>query len=197
MFRKRKVSAWFILVAAIVVISALAALMMQEPSPAPYREESNNEVSAVTESSVLEEEMTIYRHKDPDFTVRLPVTWIQVVKDGYPTWIHRESASSIQIQTGKSTPELLKITKESIEQEIESIGGELVQFYWADQWDYVVMYRTFQKSGTTAHIEVTAFNQTDVVRLAFAINEIHYEKLERVVASVIDSFAWDRFAEPE
>ena len=45
MFRKRKVSAWFILVAAIVVISALAALMMQEPSPAPYREESNNEVS--------------------------------------------------------------------------------------------------------------------------------------------------------
>ena len=194
MLGKRKINAWFLLILTIVAVSILVALIMQEPPPAPYQEKSSVEISTASEPPT-EEEMIDYQHEEPNFTLQLPADWVPVIQNGYPTWIHREFASSIQIQTEKSTPDLLKVTKESVQRDIESIGGELVQFYWADQWDYVIMYRTFQKFGTTAHIEVTAFNQMDVIRLVFTINEIHYEKLEKIISDVIDSFVWNRIAD--
>lgn len=70
----------------------------------------------------------------------------------------------------------------------------MVQFNWMDQWNYVVMYRTFQRSGTTAHIEITAFNQAHFVRLVFVFNETYYADMEQMVAQMIDTFEWDRFS---
>ena len=127
------------------------------------------------------------------FSISVPSDWIKVTQNGYPTWICKEYNSSFQIQKFSSSESLLDITSETIRQEIDNLGGELVEFFWIDEWNYTVSYRMFQKSGTTAHIELTAFNTKDAVRFAFIITETNYSELSETVSEMIDSFVWDRF----
>jgi len=46
-----------------------------------------------------------------------------------------------------------------------------------------------------ANIEITAFNQENIVRFVFMVNEEYYSELENIIAQIIDSFVWDRFAQ--
>lgn len=187
---RKNISGFTIVIFLIVIFTILFFLFAPSRPLAPYSELSS---SAAPSSSTEQENYTEYAGNEPFFTVQVPADWVKVTQNGYPTWICREYNSSLQIQTFPSSSDILDITGESIRREIEAFGGELVDFYWLDEWNYTVSYRTYQKSGTTAHIEVTAFNTKDVIRFVFAITEIHYEQVYPVVSTVLDSFQWNRF----
>lgn len=188
-FVKRNISGFAIMVAFIIIFTILFILFSTDKPLTPYFP------SEPTESSVVSttDNYTEYRNTSPDFSVQIPTDWVKITQSGYPTWICREYTSSLQIQTFSSSPDLLNITRESVKIEVEQLRGELVDFYWMDEWDFTVCYRLYQKSGTTAHIEVTAFNTRDAVRFVFIITEIHYERISNIVAEILDSFSWDRF----
>ncbi len=190
-FQKRTISGFAAIVFLITAFTVLFILFSPDKPLKPY---SQPVQSVNTEEKPSQTEYTIYQHPDPAFTVPVPAGWIKVTQDGYPTWICKEYNSSLQLQTFPSSPELLDVTGDTVKAEVEKLGGELVDFYWMDEWDYTVSYRLYHKSGTTAHIEVTAFNTKDVVRFVFIITEIHYEKVAGIAADILDSFVWDRFS---
>ena len=191
-FAKRQINGYAIIIALIVIFTAIFILFNNDEPLQPYTEGPVSTTESEEEKTIS---MTTYTNETPAFTVSVPSDWIKVTQNGYPTWICKEYSSSFQIQTFSSSAELLDITGETIKGEIETLGGEIVDFRWIDEWNYTVSYRMFQKSGTTAHIEVTAFNTKDAIRFAFIITETHYEKLENTVAAIIDSFVWDRFSD--
>lgn len=186
---KRNISGFAVIVTVIVVFTFLFVLLSPKEPLKPYSEAASEPNNSVSENTGYTE----YTGDDPVFTVKVPDDWTRVTQNGYPTWICKEYNSSLQIQTFPSSASLLNITGDTVRAEIEALGGEPVEFYWMDEWNYTVSYRMFQKSGTTAHIEVTAFNTRDVVRFVFVITEIHYDKVYPTVATVLDSFVWDRF----
>ena len=191
-FVKRQINGYALIVALIVVFTAIFIFFNTDEPLQPYTESA---ASATESENSKEISMTTYTNETPLFTVSVPSDWTKVTQNGYPTWICKEYSSSFQIQTFSSSAELLDITGETIKGEIESLGGEIVAFRWIDEWNYTVSYRMFQKSGTTAHIEVTAFNTKDAIRFVFIITETHYDKLESTVAAIIDSFVWNRFSD--
>lgn len=191
-FVKRQINGYALIVALIVVFTAIFIFFNTDEPLQPYTESA---ASATESENSKEISMTTYTNETPLFTVSVPSDWTKVTQNGYPTWICKEYSSSFQIQTFSSSAELLDITGETIKGEIESLGGEIVDFRWIDEWNYTVSYRMFQKSGTTAHIEVTAFNTKDAIRFVFIITETHYDKLESTVAAIIDSFVWNRFSD--
>lgn len=186
---KRNINGFAVIVAAVVIFTVLFVMFSPKEPLKPYSEGASESSTPTTE----DHSYTEYIGEDPVFSVKVPAEWVKVTQDGYPTWVCKEYNSSLQIQTFPSSSSLLNITGDTVRSEIEALGGKLVDFYWMDEWDYTVSYRLYQKSGTTAHIEVTAFNTKDAVRFVFVITEIHYDKVSDTVATVLDSFAWDRF----
>ena len=189
-FQRRKISGFAVIVALIAAFTVFFIMFTPDKPLPPYSQPAESESAAEPHYS----DYTAYQNEKPAFTVQVPADWVKVIQDGYPTWICKKYNSSLQIQTFPSSPELLNITGKTVQADVEKLGGELVDFYWMDEWDYTVSSRLFHKSGTTAHIEVTAFNTKDAVRFVFIITEIHYDKLSDVVATVLDSFIWDRFS---
>lgn len=186
---KRNISGFAVIVAAVIAFTFLFVLFSPKEPLKPYSDTTNGASSETSKDTYYTE----YIGQDPFFSVNVPADWVRVTQDGYPTWICKAYNSSLQIQTFPSSSSLLNITGDTVRAEIEALDGELVDFYWMDEWDYTVSYRLYQKSGTTAHIEVTAFNTKDAVRFVFVITEIHYDKVSGIVAEVLDSFVWDRF----
>jgi len=127
--------------------------------------------------------------------VNVPAGWTQIVKGGYVSWVDKASASSFQIQIGVSDPAILEVTRDSVGAELAAVGAEPVNFYWMSEWDFACLYKVLTETGVTNNIEITAFNRRHIVRFVFVINEVYYERLDPTVAAVIDSFAWDRWAE--
>lgn len=192
--KKNKGFIMFVIVCAALLFLLIA--MFGNRAPLESYVEDNIQSDDKSEAESKSVSMALYENESVGFSFEVPADWTRITKDGCPTWISARYASSIQIHVFDSSPELWNITRDSIAQEINALGGELVQFYWMDEWDYTVLYRLFHKSGTTAHIEITAFNQTDAVRLIFAVTEQYYDELETLIGAVIDSFSWDRFSAP-
>jgi hypothetical protein len=196
--KKKKFSAWGVLVVFMVFISTIIALI-QHNNPLPdYRgsargQDSSSEVSSKPTQPAIE--MVQYTNENPPFTINVPAGWTKIVKSGYMTWVDKASASSFQIQIGASDPAILEVTRDSVAAELAAVGAELVNFYWMDEWNFACMYRTFTEAGSVANIEITAFNKRHIVRFVFMINESYYNQIEPTVAQMIDSFAWDRFEE--
>lgn len=195
--RKKKINAWGVIVIFAVFISVIIT-MVQHNNPLPdYQGSTGGQVSsseASSESTQPAIEMMQYTNENPLFTVNVPAAWTKVTKNGYTTWVDKASASSFQIQIGKSDPAILEVTRDSVASELAAVGAELVNFYWMSEWDFACMYRVYSETGSTANVEVTAFNKIHIVRFVFVINEVYYSQLESTVALIIDSFAWDRFA---
>lgn len=192
--KKNKGFIMFVIVCAALLFLLIA--MFGNRAPLESYVEDNIQSDDKSEADSKSVSMALYENESVGFSFEVPADWTRITKNGCPTWISTRYASSIQIQVFASSPALWNITRDSIAQEIDVLGGELVQFYWMDEWDYTVSYRLFHKSGTTAHIEITAFNQTDAVRLIFAVTEQYYDELETLIGAVIDSFSWDRFNSP-
>ena len=192
--KKRKVSGWSLLVLLVIFISLITAVL-KHSAPLPYYQTTVSDVPKSEIQPTLSTVETVqYINENPSFTVNIPTKWTKVTKNGYTTWIDKATATSFQIQIAESTSEILKVTEESVAAELNNVGADLVRFYWVDEWNYACMYHTFQETGTTINIEITAFNRRHIIRFAFVINAIHYENLESTVSTIIDSFAWDRFS---
>ena len=190
-FQKRRISGFAVIVSLIVIFTAVFIFVTPSTPLTPY---SGTEAPEETTSSPAIA-LTEYQSEDPLFTVQVPSDWVKVTQGGYPTWISKEYSSSLQIQTFPASSSLLNITGDLVRAEIEAAGGQIVDFYWMDQWDYTVSYRMYQDTGSTAHIEVTAFNTKDAVRFVFVITEAYYSEVADTVAAVLDSFYWDRFSD--
>lgn len=187
---KRNISGFSVITAFIVLFTVVFTLFHSNKPLTPYIESSNENVS---KSEKSERDYITYTDDELHFSISIPSDWTKVIQNGYHTWICKEYNSSFQIQKFPASAELLNITGDTICQEITALGGELLDFFWIDEWNYTVSYRMYQKSGTTAHIELTAFNTKNAVRFSFVITETNYDKISDTVEEMIDSFVWDRF----
>lgn len=187
-FEKRKVSGFSIIVVLLVMFTIIFVLFGTETPLQPYIEDESEISVSETDSSTA---YATHTNEVPYFTVSVPSDWVRITQNGNATWVSKELNASFQVQSFSYTTSLSNLTSESITKDIEAIGGEPLSFEWLDQWTYAVSYRL----RTAVHLEITAFNQTDAVRLNFVITEEHYEETYRIVCEIADSFVWDRFSD--
>ena len=75
-----------------------------------------NSTYTVESESETEKEVVsnTYMNKDIDLSMQIPDGWQHVTKDGYDTYVHSASASSIQIQVMAYYPMVNNATAESL-----------------------------------------------------------------------------------
>lgn len=135
-------------------------------------------------------ECTSYSDDKLNFVVEIPVGWEKVTKDGFDTFVHAPSSSSIQIQTLPYDPAINNIDDVSIQNQIAADGYAFSSFKRINSSSYQVMY---QKQGESLYdyVETVYWSRDDIIKLKMIVVDDNYKDIEPYFSHVIDSFFWN------
>lgn len=171
----------------IIMVAAFAGIIQQQTPLQGYVETS----SPSSSSSSTTEEMTSFTDSVTGFTMNVPASWTKVTMDGCPTFIHRASASSVQIQVQDYYPQINSVTTESVSASLSQDEFTLLDFYWVDSSSYVSTYTGSSASGTISdYIELVYFDRSHIITVLYTIPDEYYSRLSDTISTSIDSISW-------
>lgn len=136
-------------------------------------------------------EMKIITDNELQFSLEVPSDWEEVAKDGYRTFIHRPSASSVQIRTEKYDPAINNADAKALSVSIADSGKTFVGFTKTEPTHYELLYQDYAVS-TYDYMEQVYWDRSDIIRLIFVSRDEHYERLSPYFEKILASFAWDK-----
>lgn len=160
--------------------------------------QSNSELNANTgkvidntiETTVPDYRFITHKNDKYNYSVQVPEDWTKVTKDGFDTFIHSPSATSLQIEVGKYSPNLLQINETNVNAQLSELGYTLSKFAWYSTTQYSTIYQKSSDNETILFIEITSFDRDTYIREIYTINSKHYEKLQDLISAMIDEFQW-------
>lgn len=170
---------------ALIIILTIFITKCSQSSPLPAYGGDGEETPSPVPTSVPFDSQD-YVNEEIGLTMKVPAGWQYVVKGGIPTFIHKESVSSLQIQVSEYTPYVLYVTQESLTEEIASAGGQLMEYVRASDAQYLVRYQI----NDMVYTEETMFDRLHVVRVVYTVS---YENMfylgDQINASLL-SISW-------
>ena len=151
-----------------------------------------NSTYTVESESETEKEVVsnTYMNKDIDLSMQIPDGWQHVTKDGYDTYVHSASASSIQIQVMAYYPMVNNATAESLSETYSQRGMEITEFQYMSYNSYYLIYQSQGMSGITDYIEYVIWDRSHVAKVVVTFNDENYEKLKDEIWHCLDSISW-------
>lgn len=185
MFKTKNI--WIGIVILIVLISLIVVYI-----------QSNSELDANTgkvidntiETTVPDYGFVTRTNGTYNYSAQVPNDWVEVTKDGFDTYVHSPSATSLQIEVGKYAPTLLQVNAESVQAQLAASELVLTDFAWYSPTQYSTIYQKVTDSDTIIYIEITSFDRDLYIRQIYTINSKHYEKMQNLISAMIDGFIW-------
>lgn len=178
------------IVAVCVIAGVIAIVQGQTPLPA-YIDSQTPEPTQTPQPEDIALEPFI--DETCGFSMMIPAGWTRVIQDGYPTYIHAPSSSSIQIRVMEYYPQVNTATVETLQASLAAENKLLVNFYWADNSSYICMYQGTGAGGETMdYIDLVYFDRSFVVQIKYILPDAHYAKLEAAVLATVESVSWTR-----
>lgn len=138
-------------------------------------------------------ESQIFVDNENRFSISVPKDWQKVTKSGYPTFIHRDSGSSIQVQVRDYDPAINAVTPEGIAAELTNEGHSFVNFTRVNASQYEVLYQDYG-NVVYDYIEEVYWDRNKIIVLLCTFDDANYEKLSLYYKTMLDTFVWDRSA---
>ena len=181
---------WILLVGVIIILSALFTIVNQRKQNTL---EVYNDSDVLTTEEVNTKKTVIdtitYENTEYGFKVSIPKEWDKVIKDGYDTYIHPASATSIQIQVTPYDASINMIEAETVSTNLVEEGYTFINFSKLTSSSYEVLYQKTQQS-TYDYIEDVFWTRNGIVKLICIVNDTNYEKMYSFISNTINSFAW-------
>ena len=133
----------------------------------------------------------IYVDNANNFSLNIPAEWTEVTQDGFETFIHQASGSSVQIQVLPYDPVLNDMTYELSSKMVSNNGYIFKNFIWKSNAQCEVLYQDYQ-SSTYDYIEEIYWDRTKVIKLVCIFKDTYYTQLQPYYDTIINSFAWER-----
>ena len=124
-------------------------------------------------------------------SMQIPDGWQHVTKDGYDTYIHSASASSIQIQVLSYYPMVNNTSVDSLTETYSARGMTLTEFQYTADNSYYVIYQSQGMSGITDYIEYVIWDRQHVAKVVVTFNDANYDKLKDEIWYSLNSISWD------
>lgn len=177
-------------VGALAIIAVAISLLMVYCGSNSQLEAYQGEETITTEPAVTEKKipLTTYSVDNLGLSYGIPEDWTHVIKDGFDTYIHAPSTSSIQIQISDYVPTVNLLTEQSLNIALTQSGYTLLQFQWLTNASYYLLYT----NDTTVYIELTNFDKTTMVCMKCSYLKEHQDRILDTVTAVIDSLQWNK-----
>lgn len=186
---KTKHSWIIILIIAIVFMSCLIMFFAKDTPLPGYIDESSTAEPPITPVTV---NLNIYTLPETKFSIGIPEGWQKVNRNGRVSFIHKASASTIEIEEVNYNPEITMMTKESASTSAIAAGYNFLEFYWIDNSSFAIIYTKGTNESVTNYIETVHFDRKNIIRVTYIIKGEHYQKLQATVEQSIDSIEWER-----
>jgi len=186
--QKKRISIWVALVIIMVLLSLLAIYFQDAPLNASTGATVSEESSATSSEPTYD--LFEFIDEEHFYSIQIPTDWTRVTKDGFNTFVHSPSATSLQIQTIEYSPEFLLISQQSVASELSHLGYKLNSFAWISNTTYTMVYSSGEGADQTVYAESTYFDRKDAIRLAFTVNGEYANDVLNLISTVLDSFEW-------
>lgn len=178
----------FVLIGAMITLFVLFAtrqsnLDVYTGGQSTYTVETETE----TEKKVI---TNTYMNSEINLSMQIPDGWTHVTKDGYDTYVHNASASSVQIQVMSYYPMVNNASADSLSQTYSQRGLTITEFQFLADNSYYLVYQSSGKSGITDYIELVIWDRSHVAKIVWTFNDSNYEKLKEEIWYCIDSISW-------
>ena len=152
------------------------------------------EPDSITTQMITTEEKQIdtflFENEQYGFSIELPLGWDKVVKDGFDTYIHTPSASSIQIQVLPYEPSINLVSPDTLSTELVEKGYVFVDFIRNTTSSYELLYQD-QGEVLYDYIEEVFWSRDCLVKIICVFNDSNAQKLHPYYEKVIKSFTWN------
>lgn len=186
---KRNQNPWILFGGIIIILSVLFTMCSQHKQDTL---ELYDETDVITTAEITTEEKVIdtfiYENTEYGFTLEIPKGWEKVIQDGYDTYIHTPSSSSIQIQIFPYDAAINNTSQESVSTDVVQKGYTLVSYNRISPSSYELMY---QKEKTYDYIEEVKWSRDCIVKLVCVFNDENYTKIYPYYEKSINSFQWN------
>lgn len=187
---------WIFIIGLIVILSMIFTIFSQRKQQTlpVYTQSDKVKKEVPEEEQSLEFDTTIYTDEEYHLSMEVPSDWQQITKDGFQTFVHSPSASSIQIQTLDYDPAINMKTAETLSTETAEAGKTFVNYERLSNSSYELQYQDFQNS-TYDYIEKVFWDQTSIIKLVCTFNDANYSKIMPYYEKMFETFAWKRSKE--
>lgn len=187
-------SPWMLIVGVIVILSVLFTILSkkdQQDLNAYTKSDKVSQEEKKDNKENLDIDMSVYTDDKIGLSINVPSDWTQVTKDGYPTFIHSASASSLQIQTLDYDPSINNTSEDSISTKIAEDGKTFLSFRKSSDTSYEVQYQSHGNS-TYDYVERVYWDRSKIIKLLCIFNDENYEKISPYYEKILNSFAWNK-----
>lgn len=159
-----------------------------------YNSSDKVEESSDKKETELDIDMSIYTNEKSGYSISIPADWQQVTKNGYTTFVHAASGSSLQIQELAYDPAINNVTSDLLSTEVAASGNTFVNFKRNTSSSYELMYQDFQNS-TYDYIEEVYWDRNRIIKLVCTFNDENYKKILPYYEKIIGTFSWTKESE--
>ena len=188
-------SPWMLIIGVIVILSAIFTIMskkdQQNLNAYTKSDKVSQEDTDEDKEDDLDIDMSVYTDNKVGFSISVPSDWNQVTKDGYPTFIHSASASSLQIQTLDYDPSINNTSEDTISTQIAEDGKTFLSFQKTTDTSYEIQYQSHGNS-TYDYVERVYWDRSKIVKLLCIFNDANYDKISPYYDKILKSFAWNK-----
>ena len=157
-----------LIIGVIVILSAIFTIMskkdQQNLNAYTKSDKVSQEDTDEDKEDDLDIDMSVYTDNKVGFSISVPSDWNQVTKDGYPTFIHSASASSLQIQTLDYDPSINNTSEDTISTQIAEDGKTFLSFQKSTDTSYEIQYQSHGNS-TYDYVERVYWDRSKIVKL--------------------------------
>lgn len=182
---------WFAIVIGIMVLVFVIFARKRDLLNAYTGGSSDYTVTTEEQETETEVEMEEYRSGDLALSMQIPKGWEKVTKDGYDTFIHAPSASSIQVQVLSYYPQVNNATAESVSEDLLSRGYSMMDFGWSTPNSYLATYQSETSAGVMDYIDYTIWDLSHVVKFHATVQDVYFNRLKESIFASLDSLVWD------
>lgn len=181
---------WFIIAIAVIAI-IFTIFARQQDLLNVYTGGDSTYTVEETEEEETEVAMTEFASDELALTLQVPEGWEHVTQDGYDTFIHSPSATSIQLQIMSYYPQINNVSMESLSEDLLAVGYSLTDFSWTGLNSYLATYQSETSAGIMDYIDFTIWDLSHVVKLHVTVQDENYERIKDPLLASLDSLVWD------
>lgn len=182
---------WLVFILGMVLFSVIMTMMSKNSA--------NNELTAASSFEQVDtedgredtEEIETFIYTADNYSMNIPSGWTKVIQNGYDTFIHQPTGTSVQIQELDYDPTVNNATADLLSMQIAQEGNTFVNFLRVTDCQYELVYQDYQTS-TYDYIEEVYWDREKIIRLVFIADDQYYDRMQSYFQTVVDSFAWDR-----
>ena len=183
-----KRSTIYFLIMGFVFIVIVGIVSNKNSPPLPAFVEEEEEIAVEEQKNV---DLNFYVDEKTGYTIGIPAGWQYVLKNGFVTFVHGASSSSIQIQVIPYTPYLTSVSQDLLLEASSEEGVNITNFAWLTNHSYILTYEKDVNGVIYDYNVHVSFDLSNVIKTIYISRRDYNKEIFPLIDASAASISWE------